>query len=91
LVSYYGLVATAGHDTTSNTIAGGVWALAENPDQFSKLKANPELIPGHVEESVRWETVVKHFMRTATADTELRGQKISKGDWLMLCYLSGNR
>jgi len=91
LVSYYGLVATAGHDTTSNTTAGGVWALAENPDQFAKLKANPELIPGHVEESVRWETVVKHFMRTATADTELRGQKVSKGDWLMLCYLSGNR
>ncbi|MGJ4953537.1 cytochrome P450 [Bradyrhizobium sp. HKCCYLS20291] len=91
LVSYYGLVATAGHDTTSNTIAGGAWALAENANQFAKLKAAPELIRRHVEESVRWETVVKHFMRTATADTELRGQKIAKGDWLMLCYLSGNR
>jgi cytochrome P450 len=90
-MSYYIIVATAGHDTTSNTTAGGLWALAENPDQFTKLKANPALIPGHVEESIRWETPVKHFMRTATADAEVAGQKIAKGDWMMLCYPSGNR
>ena len=89
--SYYGLLATAGHDTTSNATAGGIWALAENPEQFAKLKADPSLIPGWVEESIRWETPVKHFMRTATADTEFAGQRIAKGDWLMLCYLSGNR
>jgi cytochrome P450 len=90
-MSYYIIVATAGHDTTSNTTAGGLWALAENPEQFRKLKANPALIPSHVEESIRWETPVKHFMRTATADAEVAGQKIAKGDWLMLCYQSGNR
>jgi len=90
-MSYYIIAATAGHDTTSNTTAGGMWALAQNPDQFRKLKANPALIPGHVEESIRWVTPVKHFMRSATADTELAGQKIAKGDWLMLCYPSGNR
>lgn len=90
-MSYYIIAATAGHDTTSNTTAGGLWALAENPDQFAKLKADPSLINGHVEESIRWVTPVKHFMRTATADAELAGEKIAKGDWLMLCYPSGNR
>lgn len=90
-MSYYIIAATAGHDTTSNTTAGAMWALAERPDQFKKLKENPALIPTMVEESIRWETPVKHFMRTATADTEVAGQKIAKGDWLMLCYPSGNR
>jgi len=90
-MSYYIIAATAGHDTTSNTTSGAMWALAENPDQFRKLKANLGLIPGLVEESIRWETPVKHFMRSATADAEIAGQKIAKGDWLMLSYPSGNR
>jgi hypothetical protein len=68
-----------------------MWALAQNPEQFAKVKANPALISGLIEESIRWVTPVKHFMRTATADCELAGQKIAKGDWLMLCYPSGNR
>ncbi|MDO9222595.1 MAG: cytochrome P450, partial [Caulobacter sp.] len=90
-MSYYIIAATAGHDTTSNTTSGALWALAENPDQFRKVKENLALIPGLVEESIRWETPVKHFMRSATADAELAGQKIAKGDWMMLCYPSGNR
>jgi len=90
-MGYYIIVATAGHDTTSNTTAGGLWALAENPGEFAKLKADPSLIPTYVEETIRWVTPVKHFMRSATADTEVHGQKIAKGDWLMLCYPSGNR
>ena len=90
-MSYYIIAATAGHDTTSNTTAGAMWALAENPAQFKKVKENPALIPAMVEESIRWETPVKHFMRTATADAEVAGQQIAKGDWLMLCYPSGNR
>ena len=90
-MSYYIIVATAGHDTTSSTTAGALWALAENPAQFRKVKDNPALIPGLVEESIRWVTPVKHFMRTATADAELAGKKIAKGDWLMLSYPSGNR
>jgi len=89
--SYYMIVATAGHDTTSSSTAGAIWALAENPEQFAEVKANPELIPGLVDEAVRWMTPVKHFMRSATADTELGGRGIAKGDWLMLCYASGNR
>ncbi|WP_420968016.1 cytochrome P450 [Bradyrhizobium sp. B120] len=89
--SYYMIVATAGHDTTSSSTAGAVWALARDPAEFAKVKANPELIPGLVDEAIRWMTPVKHFMRSATADTELGGRKIAKGDWLMLCYASGNR
>ena len=89
--SYYMIVATAGHDTTSSSTAGAIWALAEDPDQFARVKANPELIAGLVDEAIRWMTPVKHFMRSATADTELGGRRIAKGDWLMLCYASGNR
>lgn len=90
-MGYYIIVATAGHDTTSSTTAGALWALAERPEEFAKVKDNPKLIPMMVEESIRWVTPVKHFMRTATADTELAGQKIARGDWMMLCYPSGNR
>jgi cytochrome P450 len=89
--SYYMIVATAGHDTTSSSTAGAIWALAEDPREFAKVKANPALIPGLVDEAIRWMTPVKHFMRSATADTELGGRQIAKGDWLMLCYASGNR
>lgn len=90
-IGYYIVTATAGHDTTSNTTAAGLWALAERPDLLAELKADPSLIPGHVDESVRWATSVRHFMRTATADAVLDGVTIAKGDWLMLSYLSGNR
>lgn len=90
-VSYYVIIATAGHDTTSSSTAGAMWALAERPDQLAKVKNNPELIPGLVDESIRWTTPVRHFMRSAARDTEVRGRKISAGEWLMLCYPSGNR
>lgn len=90
-MGYYILVATAGHDTTSSSTAGAVWALAENPDEFRKVKADPSLIPHMLEEAIRVTTPVKTFMRTATADVEFAGRPIRKGDWLMLCYASGNR
>ena len=82
---YYVIVATAGHDTTSSSIATALWALAENPAKFAKVKSNPALIPSLVEEAIRWATPIKTFMRTATADTTLAGRNIAKGDWLMLC------
>ncbi len=90
-MSYYIIVATAGHDTTSSSTAGALWALAENPDQFALVKQDPSLVPGLVDEAIRWTTPVKTFMRSATEDAELAGRKIAKGDWLMLCYASGNR
>jgi cytochrome P450 len=91
VMGYYVITATAGHDTTSNTTATALWALAERPDLLRALQADPSLISPHVEESIRWATAVKHFMRTSVVDTELAGQKIAKGDWLMLSYASANR
>jgi len=90
-MSYYIIAATAGHDTTSASTASGAWALAERPEQLAALKADLSRLPAFIEETVRWETPVKHFMRTATGDTGIRGRKIAKGDWLMLSYVSGNR
>ncbi len=90
-MSYYVIVATAGHDTTSSSTAGAVWGMCEYPEAFAKVKADPSLIPGLVDEAIRWVTPVKHFMRSATADTEVGGRKIAKGDWLWLAYPSGNR
>ena len=90
-MSYYVIVATAGHDTTSSSTAGAIWGLCENPGELAKLKADPSLIPGLVDEAIRFTTPVKHFMRSATADTEIGGRKIAKGDWLWLAYPSGNR
>jgi cytochrome P450 len=91
VMSYYLIIATAGHDTTSSSTAGAMWALAERPAELAKVTANPALIPGLVDESIRWTTPVRHFMRSAAEDTNLRGQAIAKGEWLMLCYPSGNR
>jgi len=90
-MSYYMIVATAGHDTTSSTTATALWALAENPDQLAWLKEDLSRVPGLIDEAIRWATPVKTFMRSATADAEVGGQPIPKGDWLMLCYASGNR
>ena len=90
-VSYYTIIATAGHDTTSSSTAGGMFGLINNPDQLAAVKADLSLIGGLVDESIRMTTPVKHFMRSATADYELRGQSIKKGDWLFLAYPSGNR
>jgi cytochrome P450 len=90
-MSYYIIVATAGHDTTSSTAAGGLHQLILNPSEMAKLKADPGLIPGAVEEMIRWVTPVKHFMRTATADYTIRDRTVKEGDGLALFYWSGNR
>lgn len=88
---YYIIVATAGHDTTSSSSIGGLQALAQDPGLLRRVASDPALIPGFVEESIRWTTPVKTFMRSATADTTLGGRNIAKDDWLMLCYASANR
>ncbi len=87
---YYIIVASAGHDTTSASSAGAVLALARDPDLFARAKADRSLLPGIVEEAIRWTTPVQHFMRTAARDTELGGQHIAQGDWLMLNYVAAN-
>jgi len=90
-MSYYTIISTAGHDTTSSSTAGGILAMIENPEEFLKLKKNPSLMPSAVEETIRWVTPVKNFFRTATRDYKIKGQKIKKNDSILLCYPSGNR
>ncbi|MBN9535195.1 MAG: cytochrome P450 [Alphaproteobacteria bacterium] len=90
-LSYYVIVATAGHDTTSSTTAGGLLALLRHPEEFAKLRRSPDLLSSAVDEMLRWESPVKHFFRTAAQDYELRGRKIRAGDNLMMCYWSANR
>ena len=90
-MGYYIIAATAGHDTTSASTAGAMIEAAKNPSIFRKMKEDPSRINGFVEESIRWETPVKHFMRTATQDTEIGGQKIAKDDYIYASYASANR
>jgi cytochrome P450 len=89
--SYYVIIATAGHDTTSATIAGGLQALIENPEQLRRLTDNPDLMPLATDEMIRWVTPVKEFMRTATEDTTVRGVPIAQGESVYLSYVSANR
>jgi len=88
---YFTIIATAGHDTTSSSTAAAMWALAIVPGLLERVRADLTLVPALIEEAIRWATPVKTFMRSASADTELRGRQIKANDWLMLCYASGNR
>ncbi|WP_370332525.1 cytochrome P450 [Mycolicibacterium hippocampi] len=90
-VSYYVIVASAGHDTTKDAISGGLRALIDNPDQLARLRGDMSLMGTAVEEMIRWTTPVKEFMRTATAPTEVRGVPIAEGDSVYLAYVSANR
>ena len=90
-MSYYVIVATAGHDTTSSTIAGGLQALLANPGELARLRDDPALLPTAADEMIRWVTPVKEFMRTASADTVLGGMPIAKGESVLLSYPSANR
>jgi cholest-4-en-3-one 26-monooxygenase len=91
LLSYFLLLGIAGNETTRNATSGGVLAFIDNPDQWKLLKVNPALLRTAVEEIVRWTSPVVQFARTASQDYALRGQKIKKGDSLVLYYPSANR
>lgn len=88
---FFLLLAVAGNETTRNALSHGMLALSENPAEKAKLVANPALMPGAVEEILRWAPPVMWFRRTATRDTMVRGQAIRRGDWVMLFYVSANR
>ncbi len=90
MMGYYIIVAAAGHDTTSASTAGAMLALARDPEQWARVRADLSLLPGIVEEAIRWTSPVQHFMRTAAQDTEVGGQRIAEGDWLMINYVAAN-
>ncbi len=90
-VSYFGILATAGHDTTAHTTATAMWKLAEDPSLLAHLKRDLTLVPAFIEEAIRWTTPVKQFVRHATADCALGDMRIAQGDRLYLAYPSANR
>jgi len=91
LLSFYYLLVVAGNETTRNATSGGLLALIQNPGELAKLRRDPALIPGAVEEIVRYTSPVIQFCRTAARDTELRGKRIRAGEAACLFYPSANR
>src|SRR4029077_17085506 len=91
LLSYCELFVEAGNETTRNAISGGLLAFCENPAEWEKLRANPDLLPDAAEEVLRWVSPISHFTRVATDDCQLRGIPIAAGDQLALFCGSANR
>jgi cytochrome P450 len=92
-IGYYIILAVAGHETTSASMAGGIQALCENPDQLQRLMDDPDpgLIYTAADEIIRWVTPVKHFTRTAYTPYRLHDQEFDVGDLVYMCYPSANR
>lgn len=88
---FFLLLAVAGNETTRNLMAHGMHALLEHRDQYAELVADPSLIPGAVEEMLRWGSPVMHFRRTVTRDTDVNGFPVKEGDKVAIWYISANR
>ena len=91
LDGFFLLMVIAGNETTRNTLTGGLMALTENPEEREKLLKDPSLISNATDEMLRWVTSVIYFRRTATKDTNIRGQDIKAGDKVVMWYGSANR
>ena len=85
------LLIVGGNDTTRNSISGGVLALNQHPEEYQKLRDNPDVIPNMVSEIIRWVTPLAHMRRTVTKDYEFKGQQMKAGDKVIMWYASGNR
>jgi cytochrome P450 len=91
MLGHYVIIATAGHDTTSNAISGGLLALMEHRDQLELLRAEPELIDRVPDELIRYVSPVKHFMRTCREPFTIRDVTFAPGDRVLLSFASANR
>jgi cytochrome P450 len=89
--SFFVQLVTAGNDTTRTMLSSGLLALLQHPEQLEALRADRTLIPGAVEEILRWANPLHYFRRTATDDTEVAGQPIAAGDKVAMVYTSANR
>ena len=89
--SFFVQLVTAGNDTTKTMLASGLLALLEHPDQLAALRGDLSLVPGAVEEILRYQNPLHYFRRTATADTELHDVTIGSGDKVVMFYTSANR
>jgi linalool 8-monooxygenase len=85
------LALVGGNETTRNSFSHSVVAFANNPDQWDVIREQPQILAAAVKEMVRYASPVMHMRRTATADTVLADQAISKGDKVVMWYISGNR
>lgn len=86
-----GLFIAGGAETTRTVIAHGLRVLADHPDQWDALAEDPSLVPGAVEELVRWVTPLNNFFRTAVEPTQIGGQAVDEGDRVVILYPSANR
>jgi cytochrome P450 len=91
LVMFLNQLLVAGNETTRHTLSGGIWALAQHPEQWQRLRADRHLLEPATEEILRWTTPVISFMRTATRDTSLHGVPIAAGEPVLMLYASANR
>jgi len=88
---FFMLLIVAGNETTRNLMSGAMVAFFDHPDQWEKLRQDRSLLPGAVEEMLRFVTPVMHFRRTVVADTELGGQALQEGDKIVFWHTSANR
>jgi cytochrome P450 len=88
---YYIIVATAGHDTTSYALSGGLEAMVRDPSQLWALRDDPDLVVNATDEVIRWTSPVRHFLRYATQETDVAGVAIPEGGRVLLSYPSANR